>query len=182
MSLLNKVTLENVTEEVKVIFDEILEKRGMVPNDLSLCSISPERFQTQWGNVKNMFDKSPEKQKLLTIIRYLAANKNNSKYDIGLAGKILIQNFDFTQDTLHAMLKKPSSAPLDKKHKALLIFAMKSISDADDINALNIALLKKIGITEMEMFDIVRTANQMYVVNTLFKTFKTKLITENTGK
>ena len=172
MSLLNDATLENATGEVKAIFDEVLEKRGMVPNGLRLWSVSPEALKAQWGNIKTMFTKSYEEQKLLTIIRYLAANKNDSKYCIGLAGKMLIKNFEFTEESLLTMLNSPSTAPLDKKHKALLIFAMKSINDSDDINQSDITLLKKIGITEMEMFDIVRTASHMFVVNTLFKTFK----------
>ena len=172
MSLLNEATLKNATGEVKVIFDEVLEKRGMVPNGLRLWSVSPKALKAQWANVKTMFTKSYEEQKLLTIIRYLAANKNDSKYCIGLAGKMLIKNFDFTEESLLSMLEAPSTAPLDKKHKALLIFAMKSISDADDINERDINLLKELGISEMEMFDIVRTASHMFVVNTLFKTFK----------
>ena len=172
MSLLNEATLENAKGEVKAIFDEVLERRGMVPNGLRLWSVSPQALKLQWSNVKKMFSKSPEEQKLLTIIRYLAANKNKSQYCIGLAGHILIHNFGFTQESLLTMLDAPSTAPLDKKHKALLIFAMKSISDADDINANDIALLKQLGISEMEMFDIVRAASHMFVVNTLFKTFK----------
>jgi alkylhydroperoxidase/carboxymuconolactone decarboxylase family protein YurZ len=172
MSLLNEATLKNATGEVKAIFDEVLEKRGTIPNGLRLWSVSPDALKMQWANIKKMFTKSPEEQKLLTIIRYLAANKNDSKYCIGLAGKMLIDNFGFTQKSLLSMLEAPSIAPLDKKHKALLIFAMKSISNADDINQNDIILLKEIGITEMEMFDIVRTASHMFVVNTLFKTFK----------
>ncbi|HFQ61468.1 MAG TPA: hypothetical protein ENK39_04110 [Epsilonproteobacteria bacterium] len=174
MSLLNESTLENATGEIKEVFNEVLEKRGMVPNGLRLWSVNPEALKMQWENVKKMLSKEPEDQKLMHIIRYLAAYKNDSKYCINLAGKILIKNFGFTEDMLTEIKVLPSVAPLAKKQKALLIFAIKSISNADDINAEDIALLKDLGISEMEMFDIVRSASQMYVVNTLFKTFKVK--------
>lgn len=45
MSLLNEATLQNATGEVKVIFDEVLERRGMLPNGLRLWSVSPEAMK-----------------------------------------------------------------------------------------------------------------------------------------
>ncbi len=113
-----------------------------------------------------------EEQKLYAIIRYLASDKNGCTYCIGLNGGMLMNFYGVTQDELIAMQKAPSSAPLDKKNKALLVFAMKAIKDADSVNAEDIALLTKLGVSEEEMLNIVLSASHMFVVNTLFKTFK----------
>ena len=49
---------------------------------------------------------------------------------------------------------------------------MKSISNAKSITQNDIDLLKSLKISEVEMFEVVRSASHMFVVNTLFDTFK----------
>ena len=144
----------------------------MVPNGIQLWSASPKALRGQWDNIQNRLTKDQEDQKLHTIIRYLVSGESECTYCAGFNGGMLMNYYGLTQDELLAISAKPSSAPLDKKNKALLIFAMKAIKDADSVTAEDISLLKKIGITETEMFDIVHAASHMLVVNTLFKTFK----------
>jgi len=172
MSLLNTPTVENATVEVKEIFDEIQGAFGMVPNGIKLWSASPEALKGQWNHIKHRMSKDQENQKLHTIIRYLVSGEGGCNYCIGFNGGMLMNMYGVTQDQLIAMNDKPSTAPLDEKNKALLVFAMKAIKDAESITADDISLLKSLDITEMEMFDIVHAASHMLVVNTLFKTFK----------
>jgi uncharacterized peroxidase-related enzyme len=172
MSLLKLPTEENVNDEVKEIFDEMKRTIGIVPNGMKLWSVNPRALKAQWSGMKSILSKNKEDQKLYTIIRYLASNENNCTYCIGLNGSMLINFYGMTEDALVAMQKDPSLAPLDKKNRALLVFAMKSIKDADSVNADDIETLKQLGISEMEMFNIVLAASHMFVVNTLFKTFK----------
>ena len=44
-------------------------------------------------------------------------------------------------------------------------------SDAKSITQKDIDLLKNLKISEVEMFEVVRSASHMFVVNTLFETF-----------
>ena len=172
MSLLNTPTAENATGEVKEIFNEVESMIGMLPNSIKLWSVSPEALKVQWNSIKVILSKDEENQKLHAIIRYLMSEKNDCKYCIGFNSNMLINMFGFTQDELTSIQKNPSSAPLDEKNRALLVFAMKSVKNADDVNADDIEKLKQLGISEMEMFDIVLAASHMFAVNTLFKTFK----------
>jgi len=172
MSLLTMPTVENATGEVKEIFDEIQAAFGMVPNGIRLWSASPKALRGQWDHIKHRMSKDQENQKLHTIIRYLVSDESGCKYCVGFNGGMLMNHYDVTQDELIAMNDKPSTAPLDERNKALLIFAMKAVKDAESVTAEDINLLKRLGITETEMFDIVHAASHMLVVNTLFKTFK----------
>jgi len=172
MSLLYIPSVEEATDDVKEIFTEIESMMGRVPNGLKLWSVSPRALKAQWAGIKSIMSRPKEEQKLYTIIRYLASDENGCTYCIGLNGSMLINYYGVTQDELIAMQKAPSNAPLDKKNKALLIFAMKAIKDADAVSANDIELLRKLDISDKEMFDIVLAASHMYVVNTLFKTFK----------
>jgi len=172
MSLLHIPPIEEATEDVKKIFAEIESMMGRVPNGLKLWSISPRALRAQWAGIKSILSRPKEEQKLYAIIRYLASEENGCTYCIGLNGGMLINYYDVTQDELIAMQKDPASAPLDDKNKALLLFAMKAIKDADSVSANDIDTLTRLGISEEEMFNIVLAASHMFVVNTLFKTFK----------
>ena len=172
MSLLNLPTVENATGEIKEIFDEIQAAFGMVPNGVRQWSASPKALRSQWDNIKVRLSKDKENQKLHTIIRYLVSDESNCTYCTGFNAGMLINMFGISQDELVALQNDCSQAPLDKKNKALLVFAMKSIKDADSVNADDILTLNKLGISEQEMFDIVHAASHMLTVNTLFKTFK----------
>jgi len=172
MSLLNIPTVENATGEVKEIFEEIQSMIGMVPNGIRVWSASPEALKVQWSGIKKGFAKDAETVKLAAIIRYLMSNENECSYCIGFNGGMLMNMHNMSEDELLAMKKDPSTAPLGEKNKALLLFAMKSVKDADSVNADDIEALKKLSISEEEMFDIVKSASHMFVVNTLFKTFK----------
>jgi len=172
MSLLHIPPVEEASDDVKKIFLEIESTLGSVPNGMKLWSVSPRALKAQWSGMKSILSRPQEEQKLYTIIRYLASEGNNCTYCIGLNGAMLMNYYGVSQEELTAIKKTPSSAPLDKKNKALLIFAMKALKGADSVSEKDIELLKKLDISEKEMFDIVLTASHMFVVNTLFKTFK----------
>ena len=172
MSLLHIPPIEEATGDLKEIFTEIESVMGHVPNGLRLWSISPRALKAQWSGIKSILSRPKEEQKLFTILRYLASDENGCTYCIGLNGGMLINFYGVSQDELTAMQKDPATAPLDEKNKALLLFALKAIKDADSVSANDIELLSKLGISEEEMFNIVLAASHMFVVNTLFKTFK----------
>lgn len=172
MSLLDIPKEENASEEVKAIFNEMKSMIGSVPNGMKLWSVNPRALKAQWSGMKSILSLPKEEQKLYTIIRYLASDKNACNYCIGLNAGMLINYYGVTKDELISMQEDPASAPLDERNKALLLFAMKSIKDADSVSEYDINLLKQLGISEEEMFNIVLAASHMFVVNTLFKTFK----------
>ena len=87
-------------------------------------------------------------------------------------GGMLMNMHGMSQEELLAMKEDPTKSPLEKKNKALLLFAIKAVKSPDSVNAEDIEALKQLGISEEEMFEIVKSASHMFVVNTLFRTFK----------
>lgn len=172
MSLLNIPTLQSAAGETKEIFEEVQRTIGMIPNGIRLWSASPDALKVQWNGIKAGFTKQPESIKLAAIIRYLMSNENDCTYCTGFNAGMLMNMHGMSQDELLAMKSDPSKAPLDERHKALLLFAIKAVRNADAVNAEDIEALKKLSISEEEIFEIVKSASHMFVVNTLFKTFK----------
>ena len=172
MSLLTLATPENATGEVKKIFDEIQSMFGMVPNGIRQWSANPQALRVQWESIKVRLSKDKEDQKLHAMIRYLVSDESHCVYCTGFNGAMLINMYGLSQDELIDLQKNPAAAVLSEKNKSLLLFALKSIKNPDAVNEEDINHLKELGISEIEMFDIVHVASHMLVVNTLFKTFK----------
>ena len=172
MGLLNIPTIENATKEVKEIFNEIQDALGMLPNGVKSWAANPDLLRRQWEDIKEVLSRSPEEQKMHAMLRYLTSDENNCTYCVGFNGGMLMNYFDVSQEQLEALQDDPSSAPLDEKNKAMLVFAMKSVKDADSVSANDIQNLKNLNISEAEIFEVVHAASHMTVVNTLFKTFK----------
>ena len=172
MSLLTTVSVKDAKGQIKEIYDEIENVWGYVPKGMELWSVNEEAFQMHWSAIKKTMSKSEEDKKLYTMIRFLVSDKNSCTYCIGMNGGILINNFGMTEDELLAMKDDVSNAPLSQTRKLLLSFAVKSIENPDAIGQKDINGLKYLGLKESDLFDVVRYAGYMSLVNTLFRTFK----------
>ena len=172
MSLLTLATQENATGKVKKIFIEIQEMLGMLPNGISLWSINPDALKEQWESIKLVLSKDIDVQKLHAIIRYLVSDENQCTYCTGFNKSMLLNHYELSHEQIASLHVDLDRAPLNNKNKALLKFAMKSVKNADSISKKDVDELKELEIPEVCMFNIVKAASHMYVVNTLFKTFK----------
>ena len=175
MSLLTTVKVDEAEGKVKEIYEEIIDGFGSVPKALQLFSISPQAFENQWNNNKMVMAMDMDSQKLHTLIRFLIAEKDSCEYCIGFNKGMLLNMYGLSLEEIESTKSDPSTAPLEEKNRALLVFALKSVNDAHSIKKDDIDALEKIGCTQKEMFDIVQSASQMSVVTTLFDTFKVEI-------
>jgi uncharacterized peroxidase-related enzyme len=172
MSLLNAVEEDVATGIVKEVYDEIKAAFGTVPAALKLWSFNPEALKVYWEDIKKSMSSDVETQKFDTILRYLISEVEACEYCIGFNAGMLINMFGMTQDELLAMVADPSSAPLNEKDKALLVFALKVVRASKDVSAEDIEKLKALDITETEIFTIAQKSTQMVMSDTLLNAFK----------
>lgn len=175
MSLLKTVKVDEAEGKVKKIYGEIIQSFGSVPNALQLWSVNPQALEDQWNSIKVIMAMDIDSQKLHTIIRFLISEDNGCEYCIGFNKGMLLNMYGFSLDEIENIQKDPSSAPLEDKNKALLVFALKSINDAHSINKDDISKLEKLGCSQKNIFDTVQSASHMRVVTTLFDTFKVEV-------
>jgi uncharacterized peroxidase-related enzyme len=172
MSLLTTVSVKDAKGRIKEIYDEIENIWGYVPKGMELWSVNEEAFQMHWSAIKRTMSKSEEDRKLYTMIRFLVSDKNSCSYCSGMNEGILINHFGVNKDALLAMKDDVATAPLSQIRKLLLIFAVKSIENPDAIGQNDINGLKYLGLKDSDIFEAVRYAGYMSLVNTLFRTFK----------
>lgn len=172
MSLLNTVEENVTTGVVNQVYDEIKTMFGGVPAGLKLWSFNPEALKGHWEEIKKSLASDIETQKFDTILRYIISEAQGCEYCVGFNAGMLINMFGMTQDELFSIVKEPSTAPLNDKHKALLLFALKVVGNSKEVNAEDIEKLKRLGITEKEIFDVAYSATHLVMSDTLLNTFK----------
>ena len=172
MSLLNTVEENDATGVVKEVYDEMRNMFGAVPAGLKLWSLKPEALQHHWEEIKKGFAQDSQTQKFNAIMRYLISEVEGCEYCVGFNGGLLINMFGMTQDELALMIKEPQTAPLEEKHKALLLFALKVVKHANDINSEDIQKLKALGISDKEIFDMAFSATSLVMSDALLNVFK----------
>ena len=175
MSLLNTINVKKAEGKVKEIYEEIEKSFGMIPNGIQLWSLNPRLLENQWNNIKETMAMDLDKQKLQTIIRFLVAEQDNCEYCIGFNKGMLINMYGFTNDEVNMIKNDPSTASLEEKNVALLIYALKTANDAHNSNKDDISKLEQLGCTHEEIFDCVYSVSYMKVVTTLFEAFKVEI-------
>jgi len=172
MSLLNTITPENAQGEIAEVYNEINSIWQMVPSPIQLFSVSPELLKNQWEKYKYFDSQEIPSAKLSTMIRLLVSEEAKCEYCIGLNAGMLIKMFEMTPEQVQKLKADPSSAPLDDKETALLLFVLKAVDHAHDVTANDVQKLRDLGLTDKQIFEAVNSGATMRAGNILFDAFK----------
>ena len=160
-SLLSFVSEKDATGDVKAVYDEIKAKWGFVPVVIQQYSLNPKLLRAQWDLYATLGDNKNFDPKMQTMMRMLVAEKEDCTYCVGLNKGMLLNMFKLPMDEVNALTKDPSTAKLDDKQKAMLLFMLKSAKTPHDTTAEDIASLKKLGWTDKDIFEGVKSASNM---------------------
>lgn len=158
-------------DKVKAIFEGVEKHLGFVPDGLRLLSISPPLLETMMGNIGYFNMGGTQLSPILTaMIRYQISSNAGCSFCIDL-NEGFLTNLGLDLDEVRASSNKPEAAPLNEKEKALLLFAVKSIQNPNDIDEVEMAKVKKQGWEDREIFDAVAQAASNKAFNFILKTF-----------
>ena len=160
-SLLSFVSEKKATGDVKKVYDEIKAKWGFVPVVIQQYSLNPKLLKAQWDLYSTLGDNKNFDPKMQTMMRMLVSEKNDCDYCVGLNKGMLLNMFKLPMDEVNALTKDPSTAKLDDKQKSMLLFMLKAANTPHDTNAQDIASLKKLGWSDTDIFEGVKSASNM---------------------
>ena len=157
-SLLSFVAPEDATGVVKSVYDEIKAQWGFVPVVIQQYSLNPQVLKAQWDLYSALGDNKSFDPKMQAMMRMLIAEKNDCHYCVGLNKGMLLNMFKVPMDELTTLEKDPSTAKLDEKQKTMLLFLLKSANTPHETTAEDIANLKKLGWSDKDIFEGVKSA------------------------
>ena len=163
---------KDATGDVKAVFAEIKAAYGIVPEPLKSLSLNPKILRNTWESYKIMGMNKNFSPKLGAMMRMLIAEKQKCTFCIGFNKAMLLNVFKLSESEITTLQKDPSTAKLEKKEKAMLLFMLKSTSTPHDINKADMDALKKLGWTETDIMEGVNQATHMVAVSLYIDTFK----------
>jgi len=170
--LISYTSTQDATGDVKAVYDEIQAAYGVVPEPIKALSLNPAILRNQWEAFKIMGANTNFSPKMGAMMRMLVAEKHDCVYCVGFNKGMLLNAFKLPEEEVLALQKDPSTAKLDEKQKAMLLFMLKSVSTPQDVNKVDIDTLKKLGWSEADMMEGVREATGMAAMAQFIDTFK----------
>jgi alkylhydroperoxidase family enzyme len=171
MALLQTVPPEKAEGKLAELYAEVEQFFGKVPNNTKLLGVSPAILEGQIGLMGYYMGHPSLPTQLLASIRMLVSKACKSPYCQNLNTGLLL-NAGFSKEQIAEMQADPGRAPLDDKHKALLLFVLKACDNPHSVAAEDVERLKAIGWSEIDIFDAVAHGARMVGTNIIFDTFK----------
>ena len=171
-SLISFTDTKEAKDDVKKIYTEITNAWGFVPIVLKQYSLNPKLLRTQWELYKELGENKNFDPKMLTMMRMLLGESKDCAYCVGLNKGMLINMFKVPMEEVVALSKDAKSAKLDKKQKAMLLFIIKAVKTPHDTTAKDITELKKLGWSDADIFEGVKSGTNVIVATTLIDALK----------
>ncbi len=170
--LISIVSEKEATGEVKKVYDEVKGVFGMVPNALKHQAVSPEILKNSWEYVKMAYTNENFSQEMIVMMRMLVGGQKDCHYCVGVNEGMLINQYKFTPDEVNTIKKDPTTAKLEAKDKAMLLFIVKATGDAQSVTKADIEGLKKLGWSEKDIFEGVKMGASIVAFTITLDTFK----------
>jgi len=171
-NLITIISEKNAKGEVKEVYEDIKNTFGMVPNAMKHQSISPEILKNSWEFIKIELTNKNFSPKLSAMIRLLVGGQKDCHYCMGVNEGMLINMFKVSIAEVNELKKDPSSAPLNNKDKAMLLFVLKATKNAQSVTKADILNLEKIGWSEKDIFEGVKMGANIIAFTITLDTFK----------
>jgi alkylhydroperoxidase family enzyme len=171
MALIQTTPPEKAEGKLAELYAELEQMFGKVPNNARMLGVSPAVLDNQLQIMEHYIGHPTLSTPFLAMVRMLISKSCQSAYCQNVNSRLLMKA-GFTKEQIGAMQADITQAPLDEKHKALLLFVVKSCDDPHSITAEDVERLRALGWADVDMVDAVAHGARMVGTNIILDTFK----------
>lgn len=155
MPFIDVVSDEDASGPLAEIYARLQAALGYVPNYARTFSHRPALFEA-WQQLNSTIKSAmePRRYELATIA---AASRRRSSYCVLAHGEKLLE-LGSAGEELKALVTENSSSHLDPTERAVFAFATKVAADPASIDAVDVDGLRKVGLSDAEIFDVAAAA------------------------
>lgn len=158
-------------ERVAAILGTIEERLGFVPDGLRLYSISPPLLEAFVSNIGYFNMGGTELPPSLTaMIRYQVSWNAGCSFCVDM-NEGFLTSMGLDLDSIRASRDNVDAVPLDKKEKALLKLAIKSVNAPEAVSKADLDEVRQRGWGDRAIFDAVAQAANNRAFNHVLRTF-----------
>jgi uncharacterized peroxidase-related enzyme len=155
MSYLETVGEASAEGDVAVIYARDIERMGYLPNYSRLFSLHPQAYEAWRGLIGAIARPMDERRYELATVG--AAGRLRSTYCSLAHGKILADKF-YEPAEVRAIVEDPDASVLEEVDALVFEFAAKVADDATSVSEEDIEALRRVGLSDREIFDVVLAA------------------------
>lgn len=152
MSLIQAIPVDQAEGQAAELYKAEINSKGYVPNYVKAFSLHPEIYHA-WGQLIGPA-RTAMRLRRYELVTFAAALALECTYCSIAHGDVLLKNF-FSAAEIQAMVKDFRNAGLTDEEVALMTFAQKIIHRASSISREDMDALRRFGLTDQEIFDVV---------------------------
>ena len=152
MKRINTIAPGTASPEVEVIYQEIKQAFGMIPNLFKTYAHHPPLLEANWHKVKRVMMEGVLSRKTKESIALLVSKDNGCKYCVA-AHSGALKSIGITQEELTKIETDLDSAEFSAKERSLIKFARKSNKEALNVSNEEFAVLRQVEATDAEIIE-----------------------------
>lgn len=158
---------DEVTDaKVKAIYDEILTELGfgIVPNIFKSMAINPDVLEANWKKFRATILQGDVPRTLKEMIGVAISQAHNSAYAL----KVHLHSLSalgMSEEVLQTLVSDFAACPLPAREKAVISFGLLAATKPHEITETQYQHLRKFGLDDSEIFEIVATADLFTSIN-----------------
>jgi uncharacterized peroxidase-related enzyme len=158
---------DEATDDVARVFDEV--KRDLqipyVPNWGKALAVSPAALATHWDFQRSFYQRTTLPRTLIAMILYTVAETGKCEYCSAL-NEMYCRTMGIDGEMLSALVKDLGNVS-PERIRVIIAFALKAARHAQDVGAEDFDRLRKEGVTDEEIMEILLVAAMSRYTNTL---------------
>ena len=171
MSLLNLIEKDDATGRVAEIYETMIKNMGFIPNAFKVYSPSEYVLDKQFANLGHYMRHKTLGGKLLAFIRLLVSEQEQCAYCVGMNSGILLQ-YGVLPEMLAGIKQDPSTAPLDEKELAMLLFVLNVVKNSNGIVQEDVDKLRNLGWSDTDILEAAYHGTSQIGADKIFNAFK----------
>ena len=172
MSLIETVAPDSASGEVAALYEQMRAAFGGVPGALSVWSASPLLLRQQFEFIGYYMQHPRLSGALLATMRMLVSMDTKCAYCIEFNAGMLINMLGWTPDQVAAARADPGQANLPEREKALLLWVLKSVRDANSVTPGELDALRGLGWSDQDILDALGHGARMVAADIVLNAFK----------
>lgn len=128
---------------------------GYLPNMVKAFGHRPEVMEN-WSTLLSSIKTNMDLRRY-ELVTMAAAKEMKSSYCLLAHGSVLLRDI-FTADEVRQIVDDPDAATIAETERAIMRFATKVVRDATSIEKSDVDALKRLGLSDAEIFDVVAVA------------------------
>jgi alkylhydroperoxidase family enzyme len=171
MSLLKTVPPEEVSDDLKPLYQGFMETMDMVPPPLEMLSASPALHALQAQLIAYYREDSNLSPMLMALVRYLTALALEMEPCIGFNAKALALH-GMTEEQVQSLRTNPAAAPLDEKEGWMLALVIKAVRAPETVSRGHVDKLRELGWTDTDIMDALYIPCMMVGMDVMMRALK----------